>query len=59
MAEQPAWLTELRRQKGSIPWLAARTGRHQNTVYRYSWGLRTPDPTWLKEASKALGMGQK
>jgi len=41
------WRGELRRQERSIPWLARRTGRADNTVYRYGSGRETAPTDWL------------
>lgn len=52
------WVAELERQERSIPWLARRTGRHQNTVYRYSWGRLRAPAEWLAEARRVLEPGR-
>jgi len=50
------WRAELARQERSVIWLARRTGRHQQTVYRYAWGLRTAPAEWLAQAAIVLGV---
>jgi hypothetical protein len=48
------WQAALYQDDRSIPWLARQTRRHQNTVYTYSWGKRTPPIEWLRKVARIL-----
>jgi hypothetical protein len=49
------WRAELRAQERSVPWLARRTNRSDQMVYKYALG-RLPTPiAWLRDAARVLG----
>ena len=50
------WRTELRAQERSIPWLARRTDRAQQTVYNYANGAAATPIEWLRLAATVLGV---
>ena len=50
------WRAELRAQQRSIPWLARRTDRAQQTVYNYSTGRAATPFDWLRQAAIVLGV---
>jgi hypothetical protein len=49
------WRAELREQGRTIPWLAAKTGRPQNSVYTYAYGTNKPTLEWLRDVARVLG----
>ena len=50
------WRAELRAQERSVPWLAKRTDRAQQTVYNYGSGVYPTPIEWLRQAAIVLGV---